>query len=142
VGTLKGEYQYALDEKGRVVIPPKFRHVLGDQVVATRGIEDCVSVYSTAEWARVEQAIQGLPPRQRDLVRYVMAGAADLEIDRQGRIMLPPHLRQHAKIKREVVVVGLSSRLEIWSRTNWQTHLEKARKSIPKIAEQIEGLSI
>ncbi len=142
VGTLKGEYEYALDEKGRVVIPPKFRHVLGDQVVATRGFETCIAVYSPPEWLKVEEAAQRLTVRQQMVRRYLLASAVDLEVDRQGRIMLPAYLRGHAKIKREVVVVGLSTRFEIWSRPLWKTYLEKAGKSAPKIAERIEELRI
>lgn len=139
---LKGEFQYALDDKGRVVIPPRFRRALGDQVVATRGIDPCVTVYSPAEWARVEERLRGLPTRQRDVVRYLLAGAVDLELDRQGRVKLPQHLRQHAGIERDVVVVGLINRLEIWNRSAWQSYIEKAQKAAPQIAEQIEELSI
>ncbi len=139
---LKGEFQYALDDKGRVVIPPRFRRVLGDQVVATRGIDPCIAVYSPTEWAKVEDALRKLPTKQRDVVRYMLAGAVDLELDRQGRVTLPLHLRQHAGIERDVMVVGLISRLEIWGRPNWQSYIEKAAKSAPQIAEQIEELSI
>lgn len=142
MGTLKGEHQYALDEKGRVVIPPKFRRVLGDQVVVTRGFDPCISVYSPAEWVKVEEAVRRLPTGKRDVLRYLLAGAVDLEMDRQGRITLPPHLRQHAKIERDLVVVGLVSRLEIWSRSEWQSYLERAQQSAPQIAEGIEELSI
>ena len=139
---LKGEYQYALDDKGRVVIPPKFRRVLGDQVVVTRGIDPCIFLYSPSEWQKLEEALRRLPIKQRDVVRYLMAGAVDAVLDRQGRIIVPPHLREHAGIEREVVVVGLGSRLEIWNRPTWQTYLKKAQKSAPEIAEQIEELSI
>jgi MraZ protein len=139
---LKGEHQYALDDKGRVVIPPRFRHVLGEQIVATRGVDPCVTIYSPAEWAKVEDVLRKLPMRQRDVVRYLLAGAVDLELDRQGRITLPQHLRQHAGIERDVVVVGLINRLEVWSRPAWQQYLEKAQQSAPQIAEQLEDVSI
>jgi MraZ protein len=139
---LKGEYQYALDDKGRVVIPPKFRHVLGEMVVATRGVDECVSIYSPGEWAKVEQHLQSLPTRQRDILRYVLAGAVDLEVDRQGRVTLPPHLRQHAKIERDLVVVGLVKRLEVWNRSTWTAYLEKTQTSARQLAEQIDDLSI
>jgi MraZ protein len=124
------------------VLPPRFRRALGDQVIATRGIDPCVVVYSPAEWARVEEALKRLSTSKRDVMRYLLAGAVDLDLDRQGRITLPPHLRQHAGIEREVVVVGLISRVEIWNLATWQTYLEQARQSAPKIAEQIEELSI
>jgi MraZ protein len=142
VGTLKGEYQYSLDEKGRVVIPPKFRHVLGDQVVATRGFGTYIGVYSPTAWSRVEEGVQRLSVAQQDVLRFVLASAVDLDVDRQGRIMLPPYLREHAKISREVVVVGLSSRVEIWGRSIWKTYLTKAQRSAPKLAEQIPELRI
>lgn len=139
---LKGEFHYTLDEKGRVVIPPRFRRALGDQIVATRSIDPCISVYSPSEWAKVEEALRKLPTRQRDVVRFLLAGAVDVDLDRQGRVMLPVHLRQHAGIDREVVVVGLINRLEIWSRAAWQSYIEKAQQAAPQIAEQIEELSI
>lgn len=139
---LRGEYQYALDDKGRVVIPPKFRRALGDQVVGTRGIDPCISLYSPSEWTKVEEALRRLPTSKRDVVRYLLAGAADLDLDRQGRVSLPQHLREHAGIERDVVVVGLSNKIEIWSRPTWQTYLKKAQKSAPEIADQVEELSI
>ncbi len=139
---LKGEYQYALDDKGRVVIPPRFRRVLGDQVVATRGIDPCVSIYSPQEWTKVEETLRKLPTSKRDVTRYLLAGAVDLELDRQGRVTLPQHLRQHAGIERDVVVVGLISRLEVWSRPAWQAYIEKAQQAAPQIAEQLEELSL
>ena len=139
---LRGEYQYALDDKGRVVIPPKFRRALGDQVVGTRGIDPCISLYSPSEWTKVEEALRRLPTSKRDVVRYLLAGAADLDLDRQGRISLPQHLREHAGIERDVVVVGLSNKIEIWSRPTWLTYLKKAQKSAPEIADQVEELSI
>lgn len=139
---LKGEFQYALDDKGRVVIPPRFRRVLGDQVVATRGLDPCISVYSPAEWVKVADALLKLSTKQRDVMRYLLAGAVDIDLDRQGRITLPLHLRQHAGIEREVVVVGLISRIEIWNYAGWQSYIEKAKLSAPQIAEQIEELRI
>jgi MraZ protein len=125
-----------------VVLPPKFRRALGDQVVATRGIDPCVAVYSPSEWATVEEALRRLSTSKRDVTRYLLAGAVDLELDRQGRVTIPAHLRQHAGIERDVVVVGLSSRLEIWSRPAWQSYIEKAQKSAPQLAEQLEELSL
>jgi len=139
---IRGEFQYSLDDKGRVVIPPKFRRALGDQVVATRSIDRAVSVYSAAEWSKVEEGLRRLPVSRRDLLHYMLAGAVDLELDRQGRVTLPPHLRQHAEIERDVVVVGLISRLEVWSRAFWQSHIEKIQKSAPQLAEQIEELRL
>jgi MraZ protein len=139
---LKGEFQYALDDKGRVVIPPRFRRVLGDQVVATRSIDRAISIYSPTEWTRVEDGLRRLSINKRELVHYMLAGAVDLDLDRQGRVTLPVHLRQHADIDRDVVVVGLITRLEVWSKAIWQSHIEKIQKSAPELAEQLEELRL
>jgi MraZ protein len=139
---LRGEYEYALDEKGRVVIPPRFRRVLGDQVVATRGLDACVSIYSPKAWTKVEEELLRLSTSKRDIVRVILAGAVDLELDRQGRVTLPAHLRQHAGIERDVVVVGLIKRVEVWHRPAWAAYIDRAQKAAPQIAEQVEGLRL
>jgi MraZ protein len=139
---LRGEYEYALDDKGRVVIPPRFRRVLGDQVVATRGLDPCISIHSPEAWAKVEEELLQLSTSKRDIVRVILAGAVDLELDRQGRVTLPAHLRQHAGIERDVVVVGLIKRIEIWHRPAWAAYIDRAQKAAPQIAEQVEGLRL
>ncbi|MDQ7857553.1 MAG: division/cell wall cluster transcriptional repressor MraZ [Armatimonadota bacterium] len=139
---LRGEYEYALDDKGRVVIPTRFRRVLGDQVVAARGLDPCVSIYSPEGWARVEEELVQLSTGKRDIVRVILASAVDLELDRQGRVTLPARLRQYAGIDRDVVVVGLIRRVEIWNRSAWAAYIERAQKAALQIAEQVEGLRL
>lgn len=143
VGSLfKGEHHYSLDEKGRIVLPPKFRRALGPVVVVTRGLDECVAVYAPAEWARNEKKLRALPVNRRDFLRFMLASAEDVELDRQGRMTIPAHLRQYAKIEREAVVVGLGSRLEIWSQGSWQKYIGRIQTEAPAIAEELKDVSI
>src|SRR5438876_1015661 len=108
--SFRGEHRYSLDDKGRLVLPQTFRAALGSRVVVTRGLDECVAVYSPAEWARNEKKLRGLSVSRRDFVRFVLASAEDVALDRQGRMTIPSHLREYAKIERESVVVGVGSR--------------------------------
>lgn len=134
----RGEFLYSLDEKGRVVLPPKFRRELGDVVIVTRGFDECLWVYSQKEWERVEGQLSGLPLRQRNFQRFLLASAREVEVDRQGRVSLPEGLREYAGIDRDVVVVGLIHRLEIWSGGRWKQAMSKTQKEAAKIAEEID----
>ena len=138
----KGEHHYSLDEKGRIVLPPKFRQALGSKVVVTRGLDECVAVYAPAEWARNERKLRQLAVNRRDFVRFVFASAEEVELDRQGRMTIPAHLRQYAKIDREAVVVGVGSRLEIWSLENWQKYIAKVQAEAASIASELRDLSL
>ncbi len=138
----KGEYHYALDEKGRVVLPRKFRRALGNAVVVTRGLDECVFVYSPQEWGRFEKKLRGLSINKRDFVRFMLASAEDVALDRQGRMTLPAHLRQYAKIDREAVVVGVINRLEVWGKENWLKYIARAQAETPRLAAQMDQLSI
>lgn len=137
----KGEHHYALDEKGRIVLPPKFRSALGPKVVVTRGVDGQLDVYSPREWAQFEKKLRALSIKKRDLVRFFLASAEDVELDGQGRMMLPAHLRSHAKIDREAVVVGMMHRLEIWSKEHWLHYLGRAQSDAAKLAGQMDDLS-
>ncbi len=138
----KGEYRYALDEKGRVVLPPKFRRELGNVVVVTRGLDECVFIYSLQGWGRFEKKLRSLSINKRDFVRFMLASAEDVELDRQGRMTIPAHLRQYAKIDRDAVVVGVINRLEVWGKENWLKYIEKAQAETPRLAAQMDELSI
>ena len=138
----KGEHHYSLDEKGRIVLPPKFRQALGRKVVVSRGLDECVAVYAPAEWARNEKKLRQLAVNRRDFVRFVFASAEEVDLDRQGRMTIPQHLRQYAKIEREAVVVGVGSRLEIWSLQNWQRYIAKVQTEATSIAAELKDLSL
>ena len=133
---LRGEFRYTLDEKGRVVLPPRFRRELGETVIVTRGIDDCVWVYSQKGWAGVEKVLRGLPLRERDFQRLLFAAARDVEVDRQGRISLPETLREYAGIDGDVVVVGMGTRLEIWSEARWKEVVTRIQRRAVEIAEK------
>ena len=143
VGRLfKGEHHYSLDEKGRIVLPPKFRRALGKTVVVTRGLDECVGVYPPAEWARNEKKLRSQAVSRRDFVRFMLASAEDAEIDGQGRLTLPAHLREYAKIDREAVVIGVGARLEIWSLENWKKYIARVQAQAPSMASELQDLSL
>lgn len=137
-----GEYHYSLDEKGRIVLPPKFRRDLGTKVVVTRGLDECMSVYAPAEWTKLVKRLTGQSVKRRDFVRFMLASAEDVDVDKQGRMTLPAHLRQYAKVEREAVVVGVGGRLEIWSEANWQRYIAKVQAEAPTLASELSDLSI
>ena len=137
---LRGEAQYALDDKGRVVIPPKFRGVMGDRITVTRWIEPCLAAFSPVEWQSLEEKLRMLPLGNADVVRLLMSAAEDCDLDRQGRITLPPHLREHAAITRGVTIIGVGSRLELWSTPNWRRKLQSVRKRQDELVGQLQAL--
>ncbi|HET6781619.1 MAG TPA: division/cell wall cluster transcriptional repressor MraZ [bacterium] len=138
----KGEHHYSLDEKGRIVVPPTFRRALGSAVVVTRGLDECVAVYAPAEWAKNERKLRSQAVSRRDIVRFMLASAEDADIDGQGRLTLPAHLRQYAKIDREAVVIGVGARLEIWSLENWQKYIERVQSKASELASELQDLSL
>lgn len=138
----KGEHHYSLDEKGRIVLPPKFRRALGNAVVVTRGLDECVAVYAPAEWAKNEKKLRSQAVSRRDIVRFMLASAEDADIDGQGRLTLPAHLRQYAKIERDAVVIGVGTRLEIWSLVNWQKYIERVQSQASELASELRDLSL
>ncbi len=118
-----GEYDHSLDAKGRLIIPSRFREALGDRCVLTRGFDGCLCLYRWEMWEDFAAKLEELPQneaRYRKLKRYFMAQACEAEPDRQGRIVLPARLREAAGIEKDVVTVGMGSRIEIWSREKWE----------------------
>ena len=114
-----GEYNHTIDAKGRLIIPSKFREILGDAFVVTKGLDGCLFVYDNEEWKRFEEKLRSLPitnKEARQFVRFFLAGATEAEVDKQGRILIPNVLREFAEITKDVVLVGVGSRIEIWSR--------------------------
>jgi MraZ protein len=135
-----GEYQHAVDGKGRLIMPAKFRDELGERFVITRGLDNCLFVYPLHEWNILEQKLKALPFTKADaraFMRFFFSGAAECELDKQGRALIPNNLREHGKLNKEVVVIGVSNRVEIWSLEVWQQYSEQTNLSFESIAEKI-----
>ena len=116
------EYNHTLDTKGRLIIPAKFRETLGEEFVISKGMDGCLFVYAGDDWNAFEQKLTSLPlinKEARQFARFFLAGAATVEVDKQGRILLPANLREYAGIDKEVVSVGVFSRVEIWSKERY-----------------------
>ncbi len=140
-----GEYQHSLDTKGRLIIPAKFREELGDGAVVTRGLDNCLFLFPQPEWKLLEEKLKTLPLTKSDarqFVRFFFSGAAECDQDKQGRIMLPANLRTYSEIEKDVVVIGVSNRIEIWSQARWTAYMEQAETSYESIAENIVELGI
>ena len=140
-----GEYSHTIDNKGRLIFPAKFRENLGDNFIATKGLDGCLFVYTQEEWAILEGKLKQLPlakPEARAFVRFFFAGAAELEADKQGRVLLPTNLREHARLDKDVIVIGVSSRIEIWSKEAWDEYNNQIGPEVAKIAENLVDLGI
>ena len=123
---LIGEYQHTLDIKGRVNFPARLRESLGESFIITKGLDGCLFVYSREEWKVLEDRIRELPmSKARNLQRFLFAGAVEVETDKQGRVLLPANLREYAGLEKEIVVIGASTRAEIWSRERWSQNSEE-----------------
>lgn len=138
-----GEYNHTIDAKGRLIIPSKFREALGDTFVVTKGLDGCLFVYDNAEWNVFEEKLKSLPLTNKDarqFVRFFLAGAAEAEVDKQGRILIPNVLRDFAKLNKDVVLIGVGSRIEIWSRERFD---EMATyEDMDEIAEHMAELGL
>jgi MraZ protein len=138
---LLGEYEHTLDDKNRLTLPARFRQAFGDGVVVTRGVDPCLVVFTLEGWERfVTARLEGLDPFSREarqMSRFIFAGAAEAELDRQGRVMLPPALIEHAGLGREVVVAGVRDYVEIWDRAGWRKHLKEVEGSVELVAERL-----
>jgi len=140
-----GEYQHTLDPKNRVIMPSKFREKLGDSFVMTKGLDNCLFIYSSEEWSIVEDKLKSLPMTNKDaraFVRFFFAGACECELDKQGRILMPSHLKEYAKIDKDLVIIGVSTRIEIWSKEEWDKFNSDANISYEDVAEKMSQLGI
>lgn len=138
-----GEYNHTIDAKGRVIVPSKFREALGDEFVVTKGLDGCLFVYDNHEWAAFEEKLKSLPITNKDaraFVRFFLAGAAGVEVDKQGRILLPGSLREFAGLTKDVVLIGVGSRIEIWSREKWED--TASFDDMDEIAEHMADLGL
>ena len=140
-----GEYSHTIDDKGRLAIPTKFREELGRGAVVTRGLDNCLFLYTFEEWKNLAEKLASLPISQantRAFARLMLAGAMDVEMDKQGRIVLPEYLRKFASMKKKVVVAGLYIRLEIWDESAWNKYKAGTEKDSGDIAEALGELGV
>ncbi len=140
-----GEYQHSIDQKGRIAIPKKFRAELSKGTVVTRGLDNCLFIYTKKEWQVLAEKLASLPiskANTRAFARLMLAGAMELEIDKQGRALLPDYLRKYASIKKTAVVAGLYNRLEVWDKAAWEKYKIGTEKQSGDIAEAMEGLGV
>jgi transcriptional regulator MraZ len=138
---LLGEYEHTIDEKSRLTLPAKFRSAMAGGVVLTRGLDACVEAYPAEDWHKlVESSLAGLNPLSREtrvIERFYYTGATEVQPDKQGRVMLPPALIEHGGLGREVVVLGMRDRLEIWDRAAWRAQLKEVMGSAEHVAERL-----
>ena len=135
-----GEYHHSVDDKGRLIIPSKFREELGNNFIITRGIENCLFVYSMESWEKIVNKLETLPFTKKDaraFIRFFLSGASEAEFDKQGRINITSPLISYANITKECVVIGTGDRLEIWSEESWNDFFTSAKDSMSDIAENL-----
>lgn len=140
-----GEYHHALDDKGRLQVPVKFRKDLSKGAVVTRGLDGCLFVYTEREWNVLAEKLALLPiakANSRAFARLMLAGAMELELDRQGRVVLPEYLRSYAALKKGVVIAGLYNRLELWDKDVWKRYRSGTEKQSGDIAEALDELGV
>src|SRR5215216_1185176 len=138
---LLGSYDHTIDDKNRLTLPAKFRQAFADGVFVTRGLDGCLFAYRREDWNRLVESrlstLDPLSPETRRLERFFYAGASESELDKQGRVMIPAQLLEHAKLGREVVVAGVNDRLEIWDRAAWRKELAEVEGSAEDVAERL-----
>ncbi|MFA7662392.1 MAG: division/cell wall cluster transcriptional repressor MraZ [Patescibacteria group bacterium] len=140
-----GEYQHNIDDKGRLAVPIKFRNDLAMGAVVTRGLDNCLFVYTNEEWQKMADKLASLPiskSNTRAFARLMLAGAMDVSLDKQGRIILPDYLRKYAKVNKKVVITGLYNRLEIWDETAWETYRNSTEENSGDIAEAMGEIEV
>ena len=138
-----GEYNHTIDAKGRMIVPSKFREQLGNEFVVTKGLDGCLFVYPNEEWHNIEEKFRTVPLTTKDarkFSRFFFAGAATCELDKQGRILIPPVLREFADLQKDVVSVGVLNRIEIWSKEKWSENCNY--DDMDSIAESMQDMGI
>jgi MraZ protein len=142
---LIGQYEHTIDAKKRLALPAKFRGELGDKIIITRGIEGCLAVYTESEWKIMSDKLATLTISQseaRSFTRMILAGAMEVSLDKLGRILVPDYLKEYANLKKNVIVCGLSNRLEIWDAYKWEIYKKEAEKGVDEIVSKLGGLGI
>ena len=142
---LIGEYEHSIDTKGRLIMPAKLREDMGEKFIVTKGLDGCLFGFSQKEWANFEEKLKTLPltnKNARDFVRFFLSGAIECEIDKQGRFLISSNLRQYAQMDKEVVIIGVGTRIEIWNREAWKKYNSSENISADLIAENMTILGI
>ena len=140
-----GEYEHTIDPKSRIIMPSKFRENLGEKFVVTKSLEGCLLVYSLEEWKNFEEKLRTFPLTNKDaraLMRFFLAGAMECEIDKQGRFLIISSLREFAELEKEVVIIGVLTKIEIWSKEKWLKYSETENKTADEKAEKMTDLGI
>jgi MraZ protein len=140
-----GEYQHTVDPKGRAIVPSKFREGLGEKFILTKGLDSCLFAYSSEEWTSLENKLKTLPFTDKDVrafIRFFFSGATECEVDKQGRILIPQNLREYAALEKDIYIIGVSSRVEIWNKDTWEKYSSDDNISADKIAEKMALLGI
>ena len=140
---LIGEYEHSLDVKGRLIMPVKLRQDMGEKFIITKGLDGCLFAFSQEEWLNFETKLKTLPlsdKNARNFVRFFLSGATECELDKQGRFLIPNNLRNAANLEKEVVIIGVGTRLEIWNKQTWEKCDEDI--SADEIAENMANLGI
>ncbi|MFA6522551.1 MAG: division/cell wall cluster transcriptional repressor MraZ [Patescibacteria group bacterium] len=140
-----GEYHHQIDEKGRIAVPTKFRGDLAHGAVVTRGLDASLFLLPLEEWGKLAEKLAGLPLGQansRAFARLMLAGAMDVELDKQGRFVVPEYLRTYAKLGKKVVIVGINTRLEIWDEAAWLAYSSQTEEDAGAIAEKLGEMGI
>jgi len=140
-----GEYQHNIDQKGRLAVPAKFRKALTKGAVVTKGLDDCLFLYTKDEWKKLADKLAALPiskANTRAFARLMLAGAMDVDIDRQGRMLIPDYLRQYAGMTKKIVITGLYNRLEIWDEARWDKYKKGTENKSGDIAEALGELGV
>ena len=142
---LIGEYEHSIDTKGRLIMPAKLREDIGDKFIITKGLDGCLFGFSLNEWTHFEEKLKALPltnKNARDFVRFFLSGAVSIEIDKQGRFLVASNLREYASMEKEVVIIGVGTRIEFWSKDKWIKYNSSENISADNLAENMTILGI
>ncbi len=142
---LIGEYEHSLDAKGRLIMPAKLREDIGEKFIVTKGLDGCLFGFSQAEWNNFQEKLKTLPltnKNARDFVRFFLSGAIECEIDKQGRFLIASNLREYAEMEKEVAIIGVGTRIEIWNKEKWKQYNSEENISADEIAENMTMLGI
>ena len=142
---LIGEYEHSIDAKGRLIMPAKLREDIGEKFIITKGLDGCLFGFSQNEWTNFEEKLKTLPltnKNARDFVRFFLSGATECEIDKQGRFLIAGNLRQYAEMEKEVAIIGVGTRIEIWNKDKWKQYNSDENISADAIAENMTMLGI